>query len=143
LEKFVADQGLGNIEPNQLEVTYANHLLKGQDWTTPSDWGALLPGLVGTAGDGARHTLESLETSYRFILSGNSGRLHVQLQHGFAGVEQDSPEILSLQLTSRGGIDVAVGKDVDYGLALGHSAIVRQFTDFTGPEAHKRWERER
>jgi uncharacterized protein (TIGR04255 family) len=143
LRTFLPTQGLPDLEPNQWEVTYVNHLRKGRDWEEPADWPKLLPGLIGATGEHSTGTMESIACGFRFALAEDSGRLHVDLHHGYAGLEQDAPEILVLQLTARGGVDAAGGRDISTGLAKGRSAIVRKFTEVTGPDAHKKWERER
>ena len=138
---FLHSQGFPPIEPNQWEVTYVNHLLKSREWEAPADWPKLLPGLIGTAPGTSSGTLEALNCNFRFVLPEDSGRLHVEVHHGFTGLEQDAAEILGLQLTARGGIGPAAERDVVKGLATGHSAIVRKFTELTGSEAHMKWER--
>ena len=37
--EFVRGEGLGELRPNQWEVTYLNHILKGTVWREPNDWG--------------------------------------------------------------------------------------------------------
>ena len=143
LRAFLPAQGLPDVEPNQWEVTYVNHLRKGRDWGEPADWPKLLPGLIGTTGDLSTGTMESINCNWRFVLPDNIGRLHVDLHHGFTGIEPEAAEILVLQLTARGGSAPVGGPDICTGLAIGRSAIVRKFTEVTGPDAHKKWERER
>jgi len=140
---FLPAHGFKDIEPNQWEVTYVNHLLKAHDWEKPTDWPQLLPGLIGSTENASREMIESLECRYRFALPEARGRLHVELHHAFTSLEQDATEILVLQLTARGGLELDAGRDIAKGMANGHSTIVRKFTELTGPGAHKKWERER
>ncbi|HVV73325.1 MAG TPA: TIGR04255 family protein [Verrucomicrobiae bacterium] len=141
-EGFLQRQGLARIEANQWEVTYVNHLSRGQEWDKPSDWPALLPGLLGQAAANDEAMPEAVQCGYHFVLPGRRGRLHIELYHGFTGLEASASEILGLQFTTRGPITTNDGEDLASGIELGHSVIVRQFDHVTGPVAHRIWERE-
>jgi uncharacterized protein (TIGR04255 family) len=143
LRAFLGDQNLKDIEPKQWEVTYVNHLLKGRDWNEPADWSLLVPGLLGAIPNARTAAIESLGCNYRFLLPDKAGRLHIDLYHGMTSTEVDGIEVLVLQLTARGSLDSAGGRDISAGLAIGHAAIVRKFAEVTGPQAQKNWERER
>ncbi|MBI1374288.1 MAG: TIGR04255 family protein [Phycisphaera sp.] len=139
---FLSAQGLGAVEPNQWEVAYVNHLLRERDWSGPADWPNLLPGLVGTGTRVSSGVQESVGGHMRFVLPEEAGRLHVEMFHGFTSAEEDTPEMLGLQLTARGPVDPENVDSLFEGLELGHRAIVHTFAEITGPEAHERWERE-
>jgi uncharacterized protein (TIGR04255 family) len=143
LKAMLKDEGLGRVEPNQWEVTYVNHMIKGVDWQEPADWPGLLPGFIGHAARGSVGMAEYVEGNWRFLLPEEAGRLHVNVFHGFTGTEPDAPEVLVLQLTARGGIDMDRGIDASSGLVRGRAAIVQMFAAATGQVAHQRWERER
>ncbi|MGC8560810.1 MAG: TIGR04255 family protein [Phycisphaerae bacterium] len=140
--KMLSSQGLGQTSPVQWEVVYVNHLPKGRDWNSPSDWSSLFPGIIGSISKNSVGTLESLGYSTHIALPEAKGRVHVDLYNSFSGVEAAAPEILVFQITARGGMvepKLAFAYD---GLELGHVAIVRTFCDLTSPEAQIRWERE-
>jgi len=141
LEAFAEAEQLGSIEPEQWEVTYVNHLVRGREWNEPSDWREVLPGVIGatTAISGAG--LETMGCHAHFALPDDAGRLHVEVTHGFAGPDEDADELLIVQLTARGGIDES--RDVSTGLALGHETIVRSFAEITGEGVRREiWEQE-
>lgn len=136
LSIFARDESLGLIEPEQWEVTYVNHLLRGREWVRPSDWPLVLPGVIGaTSRVGVGH-FESMGCHSHFVLPGNAGRLHVELTHGFTGISEDADEVLIVQLTARGGFDQS--RDVASGLALGREAVVRAFEQITGEDVRDR-----
>lgn len=140
LRTFLTYQSLGDVKPNQWEVTYVNQLLKGRDWHTPSDWPKLVPGLIGNTGLAKAVAAESLECKWKFLLPEDRGRLHVDLFNGYTESDPNSQEVLVLQLTARGGIDPTCDSGLLNGLEKGHAAIVRTFDDITGSEAHDIWE---
>ncbi|MBX3373899.1 MAG: TIGR04255 family protein [Phycisphaeraceae bacterium] len=141
LTAFADAEELGAIEPNQWEVTYVNHLVRGREWNASSEWQAVLPGVIGSTGAVSVGEFESMGCHAHFALPDNAGRLHVEVTHGFAGPDEDADELLIVQLTARGGIDES--RDVAAGLALGREAIVRSFGQMAGERVRTEvWEQE-
>lgn len=138
---FLKSEDIGDIEPNQWEVTYVNHLLRGREWNSPVDWAEVLPGLIGTAAHVTGGKLETIAGKCGFALPDRSGRLHVDLAHAYTGPDEEAQEILVLQLTARGKADNE-GRDLNTGLQIGHHAIVRTFSEITGERAQTIWERD-
>jgi uncharacterized protein (TIGR04255 family) len=135
--EFAKQEGLGEIQPNQWEITYVNHILKGTVWDTPDDWSRffLLLGEVSREGD-LEH--EGFTGQWRFVIPEKKGRLHVEWQQG--AKEDAKQEMVRLTFTARG----SVGNDeaeltVSSGLDLGHQTIVRSFQTFMSDEANKAW----
>lgn len=141
LTAFAEAEELGSIEPNQWEVTYVNHLVRGREWNAPSEWKDVLPGVIGSIEMVSMGGFESMGCHAHFALPDNAGRLHVEVTHGFAGPDEDADELLIVQLTARGGIDE--GRDVSSGLAFGREAIVRTFGQISGERIRTEvWEQE-
>lgn len=141
LNAFVEHEGLGLLKPTQWEVTYVNHLLRGREWNDPSDWHAVLPGVIGAAASVSAGRFESGGCHAHFVLPNNAGRLFIEVSHAFAGAQEDADELLVVQLTARGGLDES--RDVSAGLALGRESIVRSFAEITGPRVRAEvWEQE-
>jgi len=138
--EFVRGEGLGELRPNQWEVTYLNHIPKGTVWREPNDWGffQLLRGVPTIAGliQG-----ESFGGNWTFCIPEERGRLHIQWQHG-ARSEPDEQELIVLTLTARGPLD---GTKPDIasvlgGLDLGHLTIVQSFERLMSTNANDYWE---
>lgn len=133
---FVRDAGLGAIAPNQWEVTYIDHIPKGELWQTPSDWYRILPGLLPVS-----RKISDLEFDnagdLHFVITPQRGRLHIAIQHGRTDADV---EVLVVNWTARGPISTQLGGLVE-GLDLGHEVILRAFLEMSSPEARKAWER--
>lgn len=129
---FLEAESLPRVEPTQWEVTYVNKFIRGREWQISAEWMDVIPGLIGTATHLRTASLETVRTSWHFVLPERAGRLHVDLTHGFAGPEEDAEEFLILQLTTRGGIDEEKGHGLNWGLNTGRKAIVRAFSEITG-----------
>lgn len=139
MAEFVSAQKLGPIAPAQWEVTYVNHLVRGEDWERPEDWPDLVPGVLGCPQPVAGHRLQSARGSLHFAIEPQPGRLHVELSHGLRHVGNIETQILILQLTARGPIDPATDESMIAGLSAGRSAIVRAFAAVTGAAAQRAW----
>lgn len=135
LKAFTEAEELGAIEPSQWEVTYVNHLVRGREWNTPSDWQEVLPGVIGFTAAVSASGLESMGCHAHFALPDDAGRLHVEVTHGFAGPDEDADELLIVQLTARGGVDE--NRNLSAGLAYGREVIVRSFVDITGERVRR------
>ena len=136
--QFARDANLGELSLNQWEITYVNHIPKGDLWHAPEDWPKILPNLSIPVSRLPGVSLDSLDTEWSLNLHGNLGRLHISLKHGRAG-SPTGPEVLILQLTARG--PMANTADLNTGLNLAHEFIVRSFTEMTSETAHKFWKR--
>jgi uncharacterized protein (TIGR04255 family) len=139
LKQFVEAQKLGSIEPDQWEVTYANHLVQGADWKTPQDWPNLVPGVMGKPKTVEGLCTESATGALHLEIEPRRGRLHVELEHGVRRVGDKTEQILVLQLTARGVVEQRDDASLIAGLNLGHSSIVNTFVQITGESAHARW----
>ncbi|HVZ94734.1 MAG TPA: TIGR04255 family protein [Phycisphaerales bacterium] len=135
--KFLSDSSLPTIEPTQWEVVYVNHLFRGDDWNSPAEWPELVPGLLAPAISVANCQLESTVTNSHFVFPKDRGRLHVDLYHGFTGLDEQAKELLIFQLTARGPVDDC--QTLFDGLSSGHEIIVRTFEEVIGPRARKLW----
>jgi hypothetical protein len=137
---FVKERNLGELRPNQWEVSYLNHIPRETVWKDVGDWGFFKP-LESVAHTQARVKLETFHGEWHFIIPPNYGRLHVEWRHGKA--TKSSEELIALNLTARGPIRVAEdGPGVKLaweGLRIGHDAIVFSFRDFMSEAANAYW----
>jgi uncharacterized protein (TIGR04255 family) len=137
--RFVAEAKLGPLEPNQWEITYVDHVPKGNLWENSSDWHKIFPGLLAPSSliDGI--SFESVGGEWHFEIRPGKGRLHLGIQYGLVG-EQSEPTLI-LNSTARGPINQETRLDLRAGLALGHEKLIEAFLKITSPEAHKAWKR--
>lgn len=142
---FLSDLSTGPVQPDQWEVIYVNHFIKGLDWNSARDWQHILPGLIGNTDMIHGGNLESLSGNFHILLDNNAGRLHIDAGLGYRNdPEADSPtEVLTLQLTARGPIDPDDSDtSLNDGLELGHAAIVNNFAAITSEDAQQKWGQE-
>lgn len=142
--EFVAAEQLGELAPNQCEVTYVNHVRPSAQWHDASG----LAQIVGIAGnsyaDGFLPTPEEMRTAARYVMEHQGqpiGRLHINC-HTALDLAQNEPVVV-INLTARGA---PRSPDLDGVLAfmdMGREWVVRGFADLTTPQMHVVWERER
>jgi uncharacterized protein (TIGR04255 family) len=138
-QKFVNDEGLGAIRPNQWEITYIDFVPPGGLWQSPADWGKVLPGLLSKEPAPEGLKLENPSSEWHYEITPRRGRLHVNLALG--KIEGASEGGLLLQTTGRGPIDKDTSPDLGSGLDLGHDMIIQAFMHFTSDEAQRAWGR--
>ncbi len=139
-QQFIKDSEFGELKLNQWEVTYVNHIEKGDLWESASDWGKILPVFVGDPSSEAKLPVESFQGDWKLIIGENQGRLHISLKHAKVASGK-GPEVIVLQFTARGPISEENGLSLEKGLNLGHESIVKTFGDITSNEAQKHWGR--
>lgn len=136
--RFVQDSENPPLDINQWEVTYVNHIPKGDLWESPADWPQLFPGLWVPANGVEQLELDTLNSEWSLLAGDSSGRLHISLKHVRVGAAE-GPEILALQLTARGPMTGET--TLEQGFDKGHRWIVLSFTAMTSELAHTHWGR--
>jgi uncharacterized protein (TIGR04255 family) len=134
--EFIKSHSIGDIEENQWEVTYINHIVKGELWHSPEDWKLIFPWLNPLP---SRFDHDALQCRWGLVLPENRGRLHVKLYYG--RILPEGPDALVLDLTARGIVSADPNRSMAGGFDLGHEAIVRTFTDMTSESARAHWGR--
>ncbi len=128
---FARSERLGELKPNQWEVTYVNKVPAGPLWSEPAEWPNVIPGLLLQVGSYGHTRFEQMTGEWTSEIPDKRGRLHINAQYRARADEK----ALSLTLTARGPIvDGLVG-----GLQLGHDTIVTAFDQITSGAAHELW----
>lgn len=139
LSVFLHDCNIGELKPNQWEVTYVDAFPKGDYWHTPADWKKVLPELFAPL---ERITDTDLRLDYRnaewsFEITPGRGRLH--LNAGPGNWPGDERESLILTTTARGPIGDRAKSSLKTGLDLGHDKAVEVFLKVVDAELMNRW----
>lgn len=145
---FAADEGLGQPNIAQAEVTYLNPIPLA-DARASGDPARMLSVWSGEPSDDFLPNPESVNLAIRYRIphpeTGEPiGRLYVEAAPAMhQGMEARGPEeVFMLQLFARGR---PLGAGLDGALAfldVGHEWVVRGFTSITSPNMHETWERE-
>ena len=134
---FAVDESIGEVKPNQWEVTYLNHIPRTTVWNSVHDWDFLRTIARINSLDEVV-ALESRSGQMLFTIPENSGRLNVSWQHGRT---EANSEVMVLNLTARGPVQTETsGIAAPFsGLDLGRSVIVRSFEKLMSKEANTFW----
>ncbi|MCC7342477.1 MAG: TIGR04255 family protein [Bryobacterales bacterium] len=138
-QAFLAEEDIGTVAVNQCEVTYVNHIVAGEGWSSHGEldrvftmWSSPsgdFPGVAEDASVHARFPIRSVEGE-------PIGRLHVGIQAAIR--ESDGTPMFVVNLTARG----MLGQSTEF-FDLGRESIVRSFVTLTTPEMHNIWKRRR
>jgi uncharacterized protein (TIGR04255 family) len=135
-KEFVGAFELGTIDENQWEISYVNHLVKGDLWTSPEDWKSIFPWFNFPPGSSQP---DFVLAHWALALPDGRGRLHVDLNFGRTSIS--GPEVVILSLLARGSVSSKSGFSLEDGFAIGHDMIVRSFTAMTSERAQTHWGR--
>ena len=133
---FVEEQNLGDIEPLQYEMTYVNHVPKGDGWGDLAEAGNVFPDFRRQP-DTDRFLPHPDQLNWRtsFQLPEKQGRLHVVIRN--AQRAEDSRPVLLFELTARGIPQNASLDAMWHWFDLAHVWIVNGFTDLTSSDVRK------
>jgi uncharacterized protein (TIGR04255 family) len=138
---FFKEFEFGDLEPIECELTYINHIPKGEGWNTIDDLPTIFSDFVWNQKDG-RFLPKPQKVAWHaeFLLPEDKGHLFISLKHAIR--TEDKIPLLVLELKTI-GIDKSGKKESLRGwFDLAHEWIVRGFSDSTTPEIQKIWERE-
>jgi uncharacterized protein (TIGR04255 family) len=139
VEKFLRDEGIGQLEPTAWSVTYINHVdYEGLRKVGPAV-ARTLTFWTNQASDNWLPEPDKMAMDFAFPMPDNAGRLNVNLTTAF--VPNDRKHVLRLDLTARGQLKTKDVASALAGIDLGHEWVVRGFASLTRPEMHQVWER--
>lgn len=141
-ESFLVEKQLGELVPDQVEVTYINHIYPADDkWNLGRVLTVYSPHVEG------RNLLEpetvNLKTSHLIHDEEHKpiGRLHV---NAFTACNRENGEqLIRMDLTTRGCLRIhdAWKTNVSEFMDIGRKTIVNMFTELTTGEYHEIWGR--
>ena len=138
---FFSEFEFGELKPIEYELSYINHIPKGQGWNTIDD----LPGIFSDfvwKQTKKRFLPNPVKVAWQkeFPLPEKKGHLIVNLKQ--ATRTEDKVPLLVLELKTQGIGELTSKEAIREWFDLAHEWIVQGFTDLTTPEIQKIWERE-
>jgi uncharacterized protein (TIGR04255 family) len=139
---WLESENLGQIIPNQCEVTYTNLIDDGTPEFLHSSLSRFTPLLTDEITEDMPSQLEDVTANSRFIFFRDqkpAGRVYVQFQPVFR--QTDLRPAIKLEITARGKPDGETLSDALSFLDFEHEQVVKTFVAVTTEEMHKVWGR--
>ena len=141
-EAFLAEEGLGELEVNQCEVTYVNHIERTGDWESHGEIEKLLKNWVPLSATTFLPPPEDAVLQWRYRIPGGSGsvgRLYVTVQPSWSAANGRPVWVMNLMAR---GVAIETGIDGAFKFFdLGREWVVRGFADLTTDAMQRNWER--
>jgi uncharacterized protein (TIGR04255 family) len=139
---FLTKENIGQIKPDQCEITYINHIQSCEVWNNHYDLNKVFTGWQPPPLEAeAILTEENTTFSSQYLLRDESnnflGRLHIFVKPAFRS--SDDKPIFMLAITARGQPLSDDDKGILEFFDMGRIAIVKSFKSITTPEMHKVW----
>jgi uncharacterized protein (TIGR04255 family) len=132
---------LGDLNPTGYELSYTNHIPKGQGWETIDDLPNIFPSFIWNKSNNQfLPNPENIAWKTTFSLPKNNGHLTVDLKQGVR--TKDKTPLLILTLKTQGVCESPNKEAIREWFNLSHEWIVRGFTDLTTPKVQEIWEKE-
>ncbi|MCX6022099.1 MAG: TIGR04255 family protein [Chloroflexi bacterium] len=140
---FLRSEGLGEVRPNQCEVTYINHIVSEKGWDRLGQLSDILSVWRSQKTDQFLPESEEISFSARYIIPDDTGkpvgRLHISANPAYR--KSDNKPVIVLNLTARGNPDGEGMDGVFRFFDKGHVWIVRGFADMTTSHMQALWRR--
>lgn len=139
-QQWLAEEKIGEIKPNQCEVTYVNVIPTGDDRYAHLE--KITPLWAGAFSDGHPNVLERahVQTAFLFSIDGApAGRVYANFQPAF--LPSDRSSVIRLEITARGRPKGESITDALSFLDVERDQVVRTFAAVTTKEMHKVWGR--
>lgn len=138
-QNFFEQNGLGNIDVKQCEVTYVNDILKGDSWNTLPEAMSLITPLAGGYTGQYLPAPESIACLGTFLFHDERGRLHYSVNRVIR--QFDMKEAIQMRLVARCRPQSSANADVLASLDMAREWVVRGFAELTTDKAHTIWGR--
>jgi len=130
--QFLVETELEPISTIQYELTYVNHILKGEGWSDFQDIGKIFPFLNLSSSQDEFSSLEAINSRLTFNLPERIGRLHMSIRSGIR--QQDDRPLLLFELTARGLGDKKSHDRIEEWFDMAHFYIVKIFNNLASQE---------
>lgn len=127
-KSFLSENGLGELQLKQYEMTYVNHVIAGGGWDSVANIGKIFPDFAWQdRPDRPSGAPEGIHWKTVFALPEGTGRLHVTMRNGTRIT--DNQPILFFELTARGFSQESTTEGMRSWFGMAHSHIVQTFDD--------------
>lgn len=139
--EFVVSSGIGELRPNQWELTYVDSFPHEVYWNSPADWANFLPGLFGRLADtdSLGLSLEHRAAEWSFEIRPKAARVHITARPG--KWTEDPRDSLILTTTARGPLRFGTPEEIRTGFDLGHDKAVSMFLSVVSEDAISKWQK--
>ena len=134
---FLKESGVKPPRVRQCEVTYVNHIDRGEGWRTFADLADVVTVWRGVTYCGFLPTPDVVSVNAFYPIEGNAGRLQIMAQPGIR--HPDAKQTLQLTITALCKPASSQPSDLFKSLDLGRRWVVRGFEDFTTEKMHTIW----
>ena len=142
--EFLDASGLPRPQVIQVEVTYVNHLVRGEDWNSYNDVAKFLKPIAprsGVVDNGRLYTYLPEAASFLLHVGYNLAETDVGLQIDVQSAvrQPDGKEVLQLTLAAKGAPKSTSDEALSDALDRCHDAVILGFDDVTTELAHRKW----
>lgn len=143
LASFLDDEGLGRIEPDQVELTYVNHIRAGEKGSRRDSLSRFLACWASEPTEWDFGASEETSVRTQYVMkrpNGASARLFVELESAYTATT--GAPIYIMNMIARGAPSAATVESSFEFFEDAHEWIVKGFTSLTTQEAHAIWGRQ-
>ena len=134
-QDFLTSEQIGTIAPIQFELTYFDHILENEGWTSLNDLGNIFPNFDSQRNEHKLpEAVRDISWQMLFDLPKDFGRLQLSIE---SHRRQDNRKLLNLQLTARSGAELY--KPMRKWFDIVHVDILQLFVNLVSDEIQEKY----
>jgi uncharacterized protein (TIGR04255 family) len=137
---FLASENLSSPTVVNCEITYVNHIIKGEGWQTAADWDEVFS-VCGNIGGGDKFlpAPEARQFAFNYPMPDAMGTLDVVAVRAIR--QRDGKDVVQFSLSAKGHPRDSNEDSILDWFDRGHEWVVKGFTELTTPKMHELWGR--
>lgn len=132
---FLEEEKLSRPKPMRCEMTYFNHVVRGEHWASYEDLPKLFRAWRGFSGDTIFKNIE--QAALNVVQAVGRGKINIVMSPGVR--HSDGKEILQMNFTASRITEASEDKDLFDGLNECHEIALKAFREFVTEDALKTW----
>jgi len=137
--RFLSGNSVEQPSITDCEVTYINHIDRGEGWDHFAQLSEIIPAWCGEGSGNFLPAPLSVSINAFYPIKDNAGRLEITVQPGVR--KADGKETIQLVLTAKCRPQSPDVRDLKNCLDLAREWVVRGFDDFTSERMHEVWQK--
>jgi uncharacterized protein (TIGR04255 family) len=140
-ERFVSENKLGTIRPNQCAVSYNNRIYRGEGWKRAEDLSGVVTFVNDRFNRPPRSKVELEQIADLRVFQIHAGR-GTPIARMYVSLGSSQPDAIDLEFTVRGKPGSPDKAGMRSFFQMAHDGIVDLFDAMTTKQMHKRWGKE-
>jgi uncharacterized protein (TIGR04255 family) len=136
---FLKQESISDPQIIRCELTYVNHIIKGNGWEVAADWDKVFTVCGDLRGEDFLPAPESRRFALNYPMPSGNGSIDVDAARAIR--KRDAKDVIQFTIKAKGRPESSTADDIYKWMDNAHDWVVKSFAELTTKEMHDRWER--